>query len=294
MTLSDLAPTPLAAGVQPQEVADRITAAAKTSFDFGMKLLSRPRRQAMRSVYAFCRVVDDIADGDLPVDNKRALLAEWREEIERLYEGRPVSAIGHALAGPIERYALPKTEFLKMIEGMVMDANGPIVAPSPMMLEAYNRCVAGSVGMLSMRIFGAWRGAPSERFALSLANALQLTNILRDVAEDAGIGRIYLPDTVLAEAGVAPDCDTIAEDPGLPKARTFLGVTARQSFVSARAEIAEHARVPLAPALAMLGVYEAYLDQMEAAGFPNDHVAAQSKGQKVRNGLKAVFWARAA
>ncbi len=291
MSVTDLSPAPAAAGMTPQEVVDHITDAAKTSFAFGMKLLSRPRREAMRAVYAFCRVVDDIADGDLPVADKRALLAEWRGEIDRLYEGAPQSAIGQALVGPIQRYDLPKGEFQKMIEGMLMDANGPIVAPSLMMLAQYNRCVAGSVGMLSMRIFGAWRGVASERFALRLADALQLTNILRDVEEDAGIGRIYLPTEILSEHGIAGDCATIASAPALPSAKTHLGVRARQAFTEARAEIRSHGRLSLAPALAMLGVYEEYLDQMEAARFANDFAPEQSKRDKVWNGLRAVVFA---
>ncbi|MEO1492282.1 MAG: squalene/phytoene synthase family protein [Pseudomonadota bacterium] len=293
MTVTDLSPAPAAAGVTPQEVVDHITSAAKTSFDFGMKLLSRPRREAMRAVYAFCRVVDDIADGDLPVEQKRTLLADWRGEIDRLYDGAPNSAIGQALVGPIQRYDLPKGEFQKMIEGMLMDANGPIVAPSMMMLSQYNRCVAGSVGMVSMRIFGAWRGVVSERFALRLADALQLTNILRDVEEDAGIGRIYLPAGILAEHGIEPDCATIARHPALPLAKIALGARARQSYTEARAEIRNHGRISLAPALAMLGVYEAYLDQMEAAGFANGFEPVQTKREKVRNGLRAVFFAGA-
>lgn len=291
MSISDLSPAPAAAGMTPQEVVDHITDAAKTSFAFGMKLLSRRRREAMRAVYAFCRVVDDIADGDLPIAEKRALLADWRGEIDRLYDGAPVSAIGQALLVPIRRYDLPKGEFQRMIEGMVMDANGPIVAPSHMALLQYNRCVAGSVGMLSMRIFGAWRGIASERFALRLADALQLTNILRDVEEDAGIGRIYLPTEILAEHAIAPDCASIAAAPDLPAAKQALGAHARQAFTEARAEIRSHGRLSLAPALAMLGVYENYLDQLENAGFANGFVPAQSKRDKILNGLKAVFFA---
>lgn len=291
MTVTDLSPAPAAHGTTPQEVVDHITDAAKTSFAFGMKLLSRPRREAMRAVYAFCRVVDDIADGDLPVADKRALLAEWRGEIDRLYDGAPQSAIGQALMGPVQRYDLPKGEFQKMIEGMLMDANGPIVAPSLMMLSQYNRCVAGSVGMLSMRIFGAWRGMVSERFALRLADALQLTNILRDVEEDAGIGRIYLPVEILTKQGILADCATMASAPALPEAKAALGERARHSFTEARAEIRSHGRLSLAPALAMLGVYEEYLDQMEAAGFANGFTPQQSKRDKVWNGLGAVFFA---
>jgi phytoene synthase len=283
-----LAPVPPGAGRSPQQVVDGITREAKSSFSLGMRLLSRPRREAMRAVYAFCRVVDDIADGPLPQAEKRAMLADWRAEVARLYAGRPRSAIGRALIGPVARYHLPQGEFLMMIEGMEMDADGPIVAPPMEELARYNRRVAGSVGLLSMRIFGAWAGDASQLFALSLADALQMTNILRDVEEDARIGRIYLPREALERAGVAPDCAAISADPGLAAARAEIGRLARAAFDRAREAIPRHRRLRLAPALAMLGVYEGYLDGMEALAFRFRGPLKIPRGRKVRLGLAAV------
>ena len=290
MSVSDLSPAPLAAGASPQEVVDRITGAAKSSFSLGMKLLSRPRRAAMRAVYAFCRVVDDIADGDLPAERKRELLADWRAEIDRLYTGTPQSAIGQALLRPVADYDLPKAEFVGMIDGMQMDADGPVVAPSMEDLRLYTRRVAGTVGMLSMRIFGAWKGEVSQRFALALADALQLTNILRDVEEDAEIGRLYLPHEVLDAAQASQDPAAIAEDPSLVAARKEIGALARAEFRDARSLIPAHGRLSLAPALAMLGVYEGYLDRMEASGWAG-HPASMGKFEKLRRGLMAVAFA---
>lgn len=284
-----LRPEPLSPGHDPQVVVNRITGAAKSSFSLGMKLLSRPRRQGMNAVYAFCRVVDDIADGDLPITDKHDLLQAWRAEIERLYKSVPVSAIGQALVKPVSDYGLPKGEFLAMIEGMEMDANGPIIAPDWDELSHYNRCVAGSVGLMSMRIFGAWIGEESHDFAMSLANALQLTNIIRDVEEDAAIGRIYLPIEVLDAAGVRPDCQTIATDPGLPDARSMIGAWAEQCFDEAKAGVRHHNRVALAPALAMYGVYHGYLTEMKRARWQPQGVASMSKGQKFRNGIAALM-----
>ena len=291
MSVTDLSPAPLTAGTSPQEVVDRITGAAKSSFSLGMKLLSRPRRAAMRAVYAYCRVVDDIADGDLPTEDKRALLAEWRVEVERLYAGVPQSAIGQALLKPVADYVLPKAEFLGMIDGMQMDADGPVVAPSMQELRLYTRRVAGTVGLLSMRIFGAWRGEISERFALALADALQLTNILRDVEEDAGIGRLYLPREVLQAHGAATEPAGIAEDPHLQAVSAEIGALARQEFLTARSLIPAHGRLSLAPALAMLGVYEGYLDRMEASGWSRPPAASMGKFEKLRRGLAAAAFA---
>lgn len=290
MSAVALSPDPAPAGVTPQEVVDRITGAAKSSFSLGMKLLSRPRREAMRAVYAFCRVVDDIADGDLPAEEKRRMLADWRVEVDALYAGTPRSAVGQALLRPVADYDLPREEFLAMIEGMEMDAAGPIVAPSEAVLARYTRCVAGSVGLLSMRIFGAWRGEASARFALSLADALQLTNILRDVEEDAGIGRLYLPREVLERAGVPTEPEAVAGADGLRAVCREIGGRARQHFLDARAEIPAHSRLALVPAMAMLGVYEGYLDRMEAEDFRRFELS-MSSGEKLRRGLRAAAFA---
>lgn len=241
--------------------------ASGTSFMAGMRVLPRARREAMHALYAFCRIVDDIADGDGQAADKRAALDAWEEEIERLFAGRPGTALGRALAAPVARYALPREEFRLVIEGMRMDVDGPVVAPDRERLAAYLRRVAGAVGMLSMRIFGAWRGAPSQRFALALAEGLQLTNILRDVEEDAALGRLYLPADALAAGGVPPDPALAPGHPGLARARAVTGAWARARFEDARAEVAHHARLPLVPALFMMGPYERMLAQMEAAGF---------------------------
>ena len=244
-----------------------IVTGSGTSFMTGMRVLPRARREAIHALYAFCRTVDDIADGDARTADKRAALDAWEEEIERLFAGRPGTALGRALMAPVERYALPRGEFALVIDGMRMDVDGPVVAPDRERLAAYVRRVAGAVGVLSMRIFGAWRGAPSQRFALALAEALQLTNILRDVEEDAASGRLYLPADALAAAGVPADPTRVAGHPGLSRARAATGAWARTRFEDARAEIAAHPRLRLAPALFMMGPYERMLARMEGAGF---------------------------
>ena len=285
--LDALAPLPAPAGTDPQQVADAITAQARTSFATGMRVLAKPRRDAMRAIYAFARVIDDIVDEDWPLAEKHRLLEEWREEIGRLYEGQPVSAIGQALAGPVAQYGLPREEFLALIEGMEMDADGPIVAPPMEMLRAYTRRVAGSVGLLSMRVFGDWKGAQSERAALALGDAFQLTNILRDVEEDAAIGRLYLPRQALAAAGVPlDDPAAAARHPELWRACAEVGRLARKDFIAARTAMAGHSRLALAPALLMTGVYEGYLANMEARGFRRDGgPVTMSKPGKLWRGL---------
>lgn len=285
---ADLAPVPARSGTAPQEVVDDIAAAAKSSFALGIRLLSRPRRRAMRALYAYCRVVDDIADGDMPAGRKTELLGLWRGEIECLYAGAPRSAVGQALLGPVRDHDLPQDEFVLIIEGMEMDAAGPIVAPSREVLRAYTRRAAGAVGMLSMRIFGAWRGEVSERFALALADALQLTNILRDVEEDAAIGRIYLPADCLAAAGVPAEPAALVGHPGLTRARALLAADADAAFRIARELIGAHSRRSLLPALAMYGVYHAYFDRMRAAGWQAGPARRMGRLAKLRHGLAGL------
>ncbi len=254
-----------------------------------MAILPRPRRDAMHAIYAFCREVDDIADDDgLSREERRRRLAAWRAEIDRLYEGRPEFPAGIALLEAVRAFDLPKHEFLMIIEGMEMDADGPIVAPSMEKLFAYTRRVAGAVGMLSMPVFGAPKGEASDRFALSLGDALQLTNILRDVAEDATIGRLYLPAELLEKYGATMDAAAVGrvltslrsgheadlrggEDggsrPALQNVARDLAEIARQKFSDARSALRNLDWRTVRPALLMMGVYERYLVKLETRGW---------------------------
>jgi phytoene synthase len=276
-----------APAIDARAAAREATASVKksgTSFAAGMAILPRPRREAMHAIYAFCREVDDIADDhDMSVAEKRARLAEWRCEIERLFAGRPTFSAAVALIEPVRAYDLPKDEFLMMIEGMEMDADGPIVAPSFERLYAYTRRVAGSVGLLSMPTFGAPKGAASDRFALALGDALQLTNILRDVAEDASIGRVYLPAELLEKHGAPKDAEGIGAAISSPLSRLSgrgalanvardLALIAAQKFAEARAALRDLDWRTVRPALLMMGAYEAYLRKMTARGW--EHVGA--------------------
>lgn len=239
-----------------------------TSFGAGMAILPKKRREAMHAIYAFCREVDDIADDDgLTRAERRSRLAEWRHEIDRLFDGRPQTPTGLALLEPVRAFDIPKQEFQLMIEGMEMDADGPIVAPSMETLLAYTRRVAGAVGMMSMPVFGAPKGEASDRFALSLGDALQLTNILRDVAEDARIGRLYLPVELLERHGAPKDAAAIVEAAGLAGVASDLGAVARGKFAEARAALAGLDWRTVRPALLMMGVYEAYLRKLERRGW---------------------------
>jgi phytoene synthase len=253
-----------AARVHAQAVVER----SGTSFYWGMRLLPRPKREAMFAVYAFCREVDDVADGDGSSATKLNLLARWRDELDALFAGRPALPTSRALLEPIRRFDLPRREFELMIEGMEMDASGLWSRPQPEpALRAYCRCVAGAVGMLSVRIFGA-RSADADRGAEALGEAFQLTNILRDLDEDAAIGRIYLPAERLARHGIrVRDGGDVVTDPAVGKVCEELAALAEERFIEADRAFASTDRRCLRPILIMQAVYRLTLERLRARGF---------------------------
>ena len=238
-----------------------------TSFYWGMRLLPDAKRKAMFAIYAFCREVDDVADGNAPVAAKLEALAGWRREIEALFAGRPSRPTTLALLDPIARFDLPAGEFHAMVDGMEMDAAGTMRAPPLGDLVRYCRCVAGAVGLLSIRVFGA-DGEPVRRGALALGEALQLTNILRDLSEDAARGRLYLPRELLQQHRVAcTDPASALHDPGLAKVCDALAARAKACFAAAKRDLACGDRRQLRPALIMMHVYRRTLDRLIARGW---------------------------
>ena len=155
-----------------------------------------------------------------------------------------------------------------MIDGMELDAGERMRAPSLAELERYCRCVAGAVGLLSVRVFGAARGPRVEQGALALGEALQLTNILRDLTEDAGRGRLYLPREWLQRHGIAgSEPDLVLAHPALPEVCAALAERARQRFAHAERLLAAGDRRPLRPALVMMQVYRRTLERLVARGW---------------------------
>jgi phytoene synthase len=260
---------PAATAAQNAAVAEarQVVVRSGTSFHFGMRVLPKARREAMYAIYAFCRAVDDIADEPGARADKLAMLGAWRGEIENLYHGRPTWPIACFLAGPVADYDLPKAEFLALIEGMEMDAREAIQAPSWDDYRLYCRRVAGAVGMLSVRVFGE-TSATAEELAVILGEALQTTNILRDLAEDAERGRVYLPCELLDAHGLsARDPAALLAAPGLAPACAELAEHARTLYGLARERIAACDRRRIRPALLMLEIYQRLLERLEARGW---------------------------
>jgi len=186
--------------VAAEEPQQTHSIATKSSFYLAMRVLEHAQRQAMYAIYAFCRAVDDIADEEGDRSVRAAQLDEWRKDLDELYAGR-VHRRCASLAEPVRRFGLTRDDFEAVIDGMAMDVADDIHAPDWTTLDLYCDRVASAVGRLSVRIFGM-QEEPGRLLAHHLGHALQLTNILRDLDEDAQRGRLYLPREALEKAGI--------------------------------------------------------------------------------------------
>lgn len=257
-----------ALGADPADLAavEAIVRAAGTSFYRGMAVLPPDRRNAMYAIYAFCRIVDDIADEAGTLDEKRAGLAAWRGYIAGLRAGVAHDPVTRVLVAATAAYDLREQDFLDVVDGMQMDAETVIVAPDLATLDLYCDRVAAAVGRLSVRAFGDASPA-ADRVAHALGRALQLTNILRDIKEDADRGRVYLPREYLEDAGVPLTPEGVMTSPSLPAACIRLAALAHRHFRDARAAMAACDRRAMKPARLMGATYAAILSALEQSGW---------------------------
>ena len=266
--------TALGANSSDLQEIERLVRRAGTSFYRGMKVLPRDRRAAMYAVYAFCRLVDDVADEPAPIDEKLAGLGVWRRRIDSLYAGQPSDAVTRVLLPAVSRYRLRKEDFIAVIDGMAMDTETALVAPDLATLDLYCDRVAAAVGRLSVRAFGD-DSADADQVAWHLGRALQLTNILRDVAEDAERGRLYLPREWLDDADVPPAPEAALRHAALPALCGRMAALAHRHFGQAEAAMARCDKRAMRPARLMAATYAALLDRMQQRGWsrPGDRVS---------------------
>lgn len=276
----------------PEQVA-AIVRAAGTSFYRGMAILPPARRQAMYAIYAFCRIVDDIADEESPFETRKPRLEEWRARIAALYRGDSTHAAHGDAAAPVTRelrraiqaYALRQQDFAAVIDGMEMDADAPLVAPDEATLDLYCDRVAAAVGRLSVRAFGD-ASAAADEVAYHLGRALQLTNILRDLHEDAQRGRLYLPRELLDASGIPPDPRAALAHAALPQACATLAARAQAHFDAASRCMQRCDRTAMKPARLMGATYAAILAKLEARGWVRlDQPVRLSRWAKLRLAL---------
>ncbi len=247
---------------------DTVVRASGTSFYWAIRMLPDEKRRAMFAVYAFCREVDDIADEPGSVTAKLAALRGWREEIDRVFAGEPRRALSRALVEPVRRFRLRREDFIAVIDGMEMDAAARVRICDLAELALYCDRVACAVGRLSVRVFGADDGT-GDRLASALGTALQLTNILRDLKEDARRDRLYLPADLLLESGID---DTEEAEAVLARAESAtvcrrLAEMAQSQFTEASRLVAACNPRQVRPAAIMMEVYRRTLQRLMARGW---------------------------
>lgn len=237
-----------------------ITRRSRSSFYYAFILLTAERRRALNAVYAFCRFIDDIAD-DESIREPAALLTRWREELDRVYAGVPTRALSRALADSARRFAIPRVHFEEIIAGVEMDLSRTRYQTFEE-LRPYCYRVASALGLICIEIFG-YRNPSAKTYAENLGLALQLTNILRDVREDAARGRIYLPLEDLARFNVSED-----EILGGVYSSNFVSLMdfeakrARELYAAAQMALAAEDRSTLLTAEAMRLIYGALLERI--------------------------------
>jgi squalene synthase HpnD len=248
----------------PVDMAALEAKVAGSSFYAAMKRMPPHERAAMFAIYAFCRAVDDIADDGVGARADRAVqLDAWRADIEALFAG---GELGQAafLETAVRDFHLQKADFLAIIDGMAMDVAEDIVAPDDAMLDLYCDRVASAVGRLSVKVFGMDE-EPGIALARHLGQALQLTNILRDIDEDATIGRFYISRQALGAAGMATsDPLTLAADPRLDVACRYIAAKAKAHYAAADQVMAARPKGQLLAPRLMEAVYSRILERMQA------------------------------
>lgn len=251
----------------PDEYCQQKAAASGSSFYYSFLYLPAQRRRAITALYAFCREVDDAVDEPGEPQIAAAKLAWWRAELANLFAGKPQHPVTQALAPHTQSYAISRERLNEIIDGMEMDLTQTRYLDWAG-LERYCYRVAGVVGFLAAGIFG-YRNARTLDYAKDLGIAFQLTNIIRDVGEDARKNRIYLPMEDLKRFGLpAADILKLKETPAFRSLMKFEAERARSYYERALAALPSEDRRAQRPGLIMAAIYRTLLKEMERDGFP--------------------------
>lgn len=251
-----------------------------SSFYAAMRILPAPQRAAMYEIYAFCRAVDDLADEPGPLDLRQVGMARWRGTLARIYAGEDIPSL-RGLVTAIRSFDLQQADFVAVIDGMEMDLLEDIQAPPFATLDLYCDRVASAVGRLAVRVFGV-PASEGPSLAHHLGRAFQFTNILRDIDEDAGIGRLYLAREDLQGAGItATDPRTVVAAPALGAACAPLVQRAQGHFAEGRRIMARCSRRSVKAPRIMADVYGAILESVVARGFAPPRTRARAPRRRI-------------
>ena len=252
--------------MSPDEYCQNKAAASGSSFYYSFLFLHAEQRRAIMALYAFCREVDDVVDECSDRDIARRKLDWWREEIAACFSGQPKHPVTAALASALQSYNLPAEYFQEIIDGMNMDLEQQRYE-SFSELALYCHRVAGVVGLLSAEIFG-YQQRTTLKYAESLGTAFQLTNIIRDVREDAGRGRIYLPLDELLEYRINPHDLLNGEiNDELPPLLRFQAERANSYYQRALGQLPDQDRYAQRSGLIMTAIYQTLLSEIQADGY---------------------------
>ena len=250
----------------PEEYCQQKAASSGSSFYYSFMFLPPERRQAITALYAFCREVDDVVDECHDLQVAQTKLDWWRNEVRQVYGGQPQHPVGQALKDVIQRFPLPMEQLLEIIDGMQMDLTQTRYLDWKA-LNLYCYRVASVVGLLSAEIFG-YTNRQTLKYAHDLGLAFQLTNIIRDVGEDARRGRIYLPIDELQRFNVpARQILDARHSDNFRDLMAFQAARARQLYDQAFAQLPAEDRKAQRPGLIMAAIYRTLLDEIEADGF---------------------------
>jgi phytoene synthase len=250
----------------PEQYCEQKAASSGSSFYFSFLFLEAEEKQAMTALYAFCREIDDVVDECSDAGIARTKLAWWRDEIARTFAGTPQHPVGRALQSSIARYNLPQEYFLEIIDGMEMDLDYNAYRTFKE-LSLYCYRAASVVGLMAVEIFG-YEDRRTLKYAHDLGMAFQLTNILRDVAEDAGIGRVYIPEEDMERFKVSRDDIMHGRfNDNMRELLKFESERAKQYYQQAFEYLPDGDRYRQRSGLIMAAVYRALIAAIEERGY---------------------------
>lgn len=259
----------------------------KSSFGPAFLFLSKRRREALADYYEFCRLMDDIADEpDVPEPEKQ--LDFWAQEIARVYQGSPQTDLGKRLLVHVREFDIPQDRFLMLVDGMRADLRGQTYTTFKE-LDGYLYRVAVIVGLATLDILGV-KGPQADELSHDLGGAVQLTNIIRDVPADAALGRVYLPEELLARFSLQRE-DILAGRGAerLARALAYTDEKAQALYARAFKRMRRLPRLPMLPCRAMGYVYFANLAKIRKTGFCFEKPVKLTKFEKIRGVAHAVF-----
>ncbi len=236
---------------------------------WGMQFLPKAKREALYTLLAFVRHLEDVVESPVALAEKQEILSMWREEMDNIFERRvPATDIGRRIYKNCMRFKLPKAEFLNLVDSISANIDNPLKAPTLKQLSGYCRGVGGMTGSLSLRVFGCTDEQTIRELSTSLGLAVQITNILLNVKEDAQNGRLYIPQELLEKAGIsATDPKSVVVDKNLAAARRELARIAAENYRKVYVILEKQEKTTARPIRLITDLYRKYFDIMEKRGW---------------------------